>query len=163
MLAPSTRSTLRLACDDVGVTFVEGFSDAERALLEPFVTDLDAPVFALVNLPETIKGALFARYSRYPGTLRRLMLDEFADDLLVLSQSAPPGRAGREPALRQHTEVDVVERRHNEVGPCGRKRLGIVAPRHRERRHAAETCPVRRSIEAGMVFDEHLPHERRAA
>jgi len=34
-----------------------------------------------VNLPETVKGALFARYSRYPGTLRRLFLDEFAEDL----------------------------------------------------------------------------------
>ena len=30
-------------------------------------TNLDRPVFALVNLPETVKGALFARYSRYPG------------------------------------------------------------------------------------------------
>jgi thymidylate synthase ThyX len=38
-------------------------------------------VFALVNLPETVKGALFARYSRYPGTLRRLFLDEFVDDV----------------------------------------------------------------------------------
>ena len=38
-------------------------------------------MFALVNLPETVKGALFARYSRYPGTLRRLFLDEFADSL----------------------------------------------------------------------------------
>ena len=27
----------------------------------------------------------------------------------------------------------------------------------------AEACPVRRSIEAGMVFDEHLPRERDAA
>ena len=45
------------------------------------MTDLDEPVFALVNLPETVKGALFARYSRYPGTLRRLFLDEFADSL----------------------------------------------------------------------------------
>ena len=53
----------------------------ERARLAPHVTDLDAPVFALVNLPETVKGALFARYSRYPGTLRRLFLDEFADSL----------------------------------------------------------------------------------
>ena len=44
----------------------------------PHVTNLDRPVFALVNLPETVKGALFARYSRYPGTLRRLFLDEFA-------------------------------------------------------------------------------------
>ena len=38
-------------------------------------------MFALTNLPETVKGALFARYSRHPGTLRRLLLDEFADDL----------------------------------------------------------------------------------
>ena len=60
---------------------VESFTAAERALLEPHFTNLDRPVFALVNLPETVKGALFARYSRYPGTLRRLFLEEFADDL----------------------------------------------------------------------------------
>ena len=24
---------------------------------------------------------------------------------------------------------------------------------------AAETCPVRRAIEAGMTFDEHLPDD----
>src|SRR5436305_12099044 len=60
---------------------VESLTDAERQRLRPHVTNLDRPVFALVNLPETVKGALFARYSRYPGTLRRLFLDEFADDL----------------------------------------------------------------------------------
>jgi thymidylate synthase ThyX len=60
---------------------MESFTAAERALLAPHFTDLDGPVFALVNLPETVKGALFARYSRYPGTLRRLFLDEFADSL----------------------------------------------------------------------------------
>ena len=38
-------------------------------------------MFALTNLPETVKGALFARYSRYPGTLRRLFLEEFADSV----------------------------------------------------------------------------------
>ena len=59
---------------------VESFSREERALLEPHFTNLDRPVFCLVNLPETVKGALFARYSRYPGTLRRLYLDEFAAD-----------------------------------------------------------------------------------
>jgi thymidylate synthase ThyX len=59
----------------------ETFTDAERARLAPHFSNLDAPVFALVNLPETVKGALFARYSRYPGTLRRLFLDEFADSL----------------------------------------------------------------------------------
>jgi thymidylate synthase ThyX len=59
----------------------ETFTETERARLAPHVSDLDAPVFALLNLPETVKGALFARYSRYPGTLRRLFLDEFADSL----------------------------------------------------------------------------------
>jgi thymidylate synthase ThyX len=63
---------------------VETFTEAERARLAPHVTNLDLPVFALVNLPETVKGALFARYSRYQGTLRRLFLDEFAE-------SAPQG------------------------------------------------------------------------
>ena len=60
---------------------VEEFTEMERRLLSPHVTNLDRPVFALVNLPETIKGALFARYSRYSGTLRRLYLDEFAADV----------------------------------------------------------------------------------
>src|SRR5215208_2890999 len=59
---------------------IESFTDDERALLAPHFTNLDRPVFALVNLPETVKGALFARYSRYQGTLRRLYLDEFAGD-----------------------------------------------------------------------------------
>ncbi len=60
---------------------VESLTPDERALLAPHVTNLDQPVFALVGLPETVKGALFARYSRYQGTLRRLFLDEFADSL----------------------------------------------------------------------------------
>jgi thymidylate synthase ThyX len=34
-----------------------------------------------VNLPEVVKGALFARYSRSPKSLRRLFLDEFVGDL----------------------------------------------------------------------------------
>jgi thymidylate synthase ThyX len=59
---------------------VEQFTAEERALLGPHFTNLDRPVFALVNLPETVKGALFARYSRYSGTVRRLYLEEFAAD-----------------------------------------------------------------------------------
>src|SRR3954449_2805294 len=71
---------------------------AERARLAPHFTDLDGPVFALVNLPETVKGALFARYSRYPGTLRRLFLDEFADSLpdLPASFEADEGKRAAE-------------------------------------------------------------------
>jgi thymidylate synthase ThyX len=66
---------------------VETFTEEERARLRPYFTNTDRPVFALVNLPETVKGALFARYSRYPGTLRRLFLDEFADDVPAAAQA----------------------------------------------------------------------------
>jgi thymidylate synthase ThyX len=57
----------------------ETFTDAERIRLAPYFTNLDGHVFALTNLPETVKGALFARYSRSAKSLRRLFLDEFAD------------------------------------------------------------------------------------
>jgi thymidylate synthase ThyX len=73
---------------------VETFTDEERATLEPHFTNLDRPVFALVNLPETVKGALFARYSRYQGPLRRLFLDEFAGDLEEGARRAFEGAEG---------------------------------------------------------------------
>src|SRR5213596_3531758 len=59
----------------------EQFTPEEEATLRPYFTNLDAPVFALVNLPEVVKGALFARYSRSSKSLRRLFLDEFVNDL----------------------------------------------------------------------------------
>ena len=64
---------------------VETFTEEEQERLAPHFTNLDRPVFGLVNLPETVKGAMFARYSRYPGTLRRMFLDEFADSLPEVS------------------------------------------------------------------------------
>ena len=67
-----------------------GVHRAEAAALAPYFTNLDRPVFALVNLPETVKGALFARYSRSPKSLRRLFLDEFCDQVAAAAR-----RAGR--------------------------------------------------------------------
>ena len=64
-----------------GVYPAENFTDDEAAILRPYFTNLDRPVFALVNLPEVVKGALFARYSRTHKSLRRLFLDEFVADL----------------------------------------------------------------------------------
>jgi thymidylate synthase ThyX len=61
------------------MTAVETFTPEERAALGPYFTNLDGPVFALVNLPEVVKGALFARYSRSAKSLRRLFLDEFLE------------------------------------------------------------------------------------
>src|SRR5437588_6254392 len=59
----------------------ESFTASEADVLRRYFTNLDGPVFALVNLPEVVKGALFARYSRSPKSLRRLFLDEFVDEL----------------------------------------------------------------------------------
>jgi thymidylate synthase ThyX len=59
----------------------ERFTDEEQAVLRRYFTNLDGPVFALVNLPEVVKGALFARYSRSAKSLRRLFLDEFVGEL----------------------------------------------------------------------------------
>ena len=57
--------------------FRESFTPAENAVLNRFFTNVDRPVFGLINLPEVVKGALFARYSRSPKSVRRLFLDEF--------------------------------------------------------------------------------------
>ena len=59
----------------------ETFTVEEAATLRPYFTNLDGPVFALTNLPEVVKGALFARDSRSEKSLRRLFLDEFVGDL----------------------------------------------------------------------------------
>lgn len=58
----------------------EHFTPEEAELLGRFVTNTDLPVFGLINLPEVVKGALFARYSRSAKSLRRLLLDEFLNN-----------------------------------------------------------------------------------
>jgi thymidylate synthase ThyX len=59
----------------------EEFTPEEADVLRRYFTNLDQPVFALVNLPEVVKGALFARYSRTHLSLRRLFLKEFVGHL----------------------------------------------------------------------------------
>jgi thymidylate synthase ThyX len=59
----------------------EQWTNDEADVLRRYFTNLDRPVFALVNLPEVVKGALFARYSRSSKSLRRLFLDEFVGEL----------------------------------------------------------------------------------
>ena len=56
---------------------IETFTPDEARALAPYFTNTDRPVVVLTNLPETVKGALFARYSRSAKSVRRLFLDEF--------------------------------------------------------------------------------------
>ena len=82
----------------------ESFTPGESEALAPYFTNTSRPVFALTNLPETVKGALFARYSRSAKSLRRLFLDEFRGDVL---RPAAPGdaRVGTDRADRLYARV----------------------------------------------------------
>ena len=80
----------------------EQFTPDERRALTPYFTNLDQPVFALRNLPEVVKGALFARYSRSAKSVRRLFLDEFLD---TVSDRVAPGNVGIERAERLYERV----------------------------------------------------------
>ena len=84
------------------------FTDDEAAALAPYVTNVDQPVFALINLPETVKGALFARYSRSAKSVRRLLLDEFMDQLQAGAAAGGDGpvNAGKADALYQRVFND---------------------------------------------------------
>ncbi|MCA1727291.1 MAG: FAD-dependent thymidylate synthase [Actinobacteria bacterium] len=75
---------------------------------------MDGPVFALVNLPETVKGALFARYSRCAKSLRRVFLDEFA------GQAAP----GAAPEVGSDRAQELYERIFLEYGDDSVAQLG---------------------------------------
>ncbi len=85
----------------------ERFTADEETVLRRYVTNLDLPVFALVNLPEVVKGALFARYSRSPKSLRRLFLDEFVGDLDVSGDASVDATVGLARAEQLYERVFV--------------------------------------------------------
>jgi thymidylate synthase ThyX len=98
----------------------ETFTEAEAATLRPYFTNLDGPVFALTNLPEVVKGALFARYSRSDKSLRRLFLDEFVGDLDLTGDLTVDATVG----LRRAEEL--YDRVFNEYGDDSVAQLGGV-------------------------------------
>ena len=85
----------------------EIFSEDENEILRRYFTNLDGPVFALVNLPEVVKGALFARYSRSAKSLRRLFLDEFVNDLDLSGDKSLDATIGLERAEDLYEKVFV--------------------------------------------------------
>ena len=85
----------------------ERFTADEEAILRRYVSNLDQPVFALVNLPEVVKGALFARYSRSPKSLRRLFLEEFVGDLDVSGDATVDATVGLARAEQLYERVFV--------------------------------------------------------
>jgi thymidylate synthase ThyX len=101
-------------------TTTSEFTAEEAAALTPYVTNVDRPVFALINLPETVKGALFARYSRSAKSVRRLLLDEFMDQLQATAASG-----GTSP-VRASRADDLYQRVFNDYGDDSVAQLGGV-------------------------------------
>jgi thymidylate synthase ThyX len=83
----------------------ERFTVEEADVLRRYFTNLDQPVFALVNLPEVVKGALFARYSRTAKSLRRLFLDEFVGELDTSGDSSVDATVGLKRAEELYNRV----------------------------------------------------------
>jgi thymidylate synthase ThyX len=83
----------------------EEFAPSEGDVLRRYFTNLDGPVFALVNLPEVVKGALFARYSRSPKSLRRLFLDEFVGELDISGDDSVDATVGLQRAEELYDRV----------------------------------------------------------
>src|SRR6266850_2586963 len=114
---PTVQPAVRLTGGRCYHAGVDAFSPDERRALAPYFTELDGPVFALVNLPEVVKGALFARYSRSAKSLRRLFLDEF------LERAEGPGGAG---AIGTTRADQLYERVFSEYGDDSVAQLGGV-------------------------------------
>jgi thymidylate synthase ThyX len=98
----------------------EEFSSEEADVLRRYFTNLDQPVFALVNLPEVVKGALFARYSRSHKSLRRLFLDEFVTELDIT------GDATIDATIGLHRAEELYEKVFVEYGDDSVAQLGGV-------------------------------------
>lgn len=82
---------------------VESFTEDEQRLLAPYFTNHDLPVFALTHLPEAVKGALFARYSRSAKSLRRLFIDEFSSEVAAGTETG--AEVGRKRAEKLYDKV----------------------------------------------------------
>ena len=61
----------------------EAWTDEERFLLKPFVSDLDGFISVLGNLPPEIVGALCSRASRASGSLVRILHDEYLKPIIA--------------------------------------------------------------------------------
>ncbi len=86
------------------------FTAAESAVLSRYFTNMERPVFALQNLPEVVKGALFSRYSRTEKSLRRVLLEEFIEQ----PESGFAALAGETAGPAAGPDAEVARRRAEE-------------------------------------------------
>lgn len=83
----------------------EDFTPQQIKILERYVSHTSSNIFALRNLPEVIKGALFSRYSRSSLGLRSLLLKDF----ILNEETAFTSIAGGHPLPKEGGEEHEVE------------------------------------------------------
>src|SRR5580692_8253006 len=81
----------------------EEFTESQLKILQRYVTNTSSNIFALRNLPEVIKGALFSRYSRSSMGLRSLLLKEF----ILNEETAFSAIAGPRPSGTDEDEHEI--------------------------------------------------------
>jgi thymidylate synthase ThyX len=60
--------------------FLDGFTNEEKSILKAHFSNVDGQVFAITTPKQVDRGALMSRYSRTDKTMRRVFLDEFANN-----------------------------------------------------------------------------------
>src|SRR5918912_105658 len=60
--------------------FLDSFTEEEKAILKIHFSNLGGQVFAITTPKQVDRGALMSRYSRTDKTMRRIFLDEFANN-----------------------------------------------------------------------------------
>ncbi len=91
----------------------EEFSEGQLKTLERYVTNTRSHVFALRNLPEVIKGALFSRYSRSTLGLRSLLLKEFITNNEETAFQAITGHVSEGDEENPEAQVLAIQRAQN--------------------------------------------------
>ncbi len=66
----------------------EDWTDEEKALLEPFFSNLDNPVFVIKNMPEEVVAAISSRVSRAEPSIRRVFWNEYIKPILATEEGS---------------------------------------------------------------------------
>lgn len=89
----------------------EEFTENQIKILKRYVTNSSSHIFALRNLPEVIKGALFSRYSRSSLGLRSLLLKEFITNNDEAAFESIVGKSESEDEEKQaHEQIDAIKK-----------------------------------------------------
>ena len=138
----------------------EEFTPDERARLAPYFTNLDSHIFALTNLPETVKGALFARYSRSakspsPSFSRRVRRDRYDRELDAPRRLARGRDRSRRAAVRSR-----LQRLRRRLGRATRRcahRVRIRVERPHKSARVGTADGVSRAVHAIRALHRQAP------